>query len=82
MTRRDQGRQQSFAAPWPARPHKRNLSRFRGHEIKSTGYGILATFDGPARGARCACAVGDEIRQLGIEIRAGLHIGESEVMGE
>ena len=35
---------------------KRNLSRFRGHEIKRTGDGILATFDGPARGVRCACA--------------------------
>ncbi len=41
---------------------KRNLSLFRGHEIKSTGDGILATFDGPARGARCACAIGDEIQ--------------------
>ena len=46
---------------------KRNLSRFRGHEIERTGDGILATFDGPARGVRCACAIGDEIRQLGIE---------------
>ena len=60
----------------------RNLSRFRGHEIKSTGDGILATFDGPARGVRCACAIGDEIHQLGIEIRAGLHTGECEMMGE
>jgi pimeloyl-ACP methyl ester carboxylesterase/class 3 adenylate cyclase len=61
---------------------KRNLSRFRGHEIKNIGDGILATFDGPARGVRCACAIGDEIRQLGIEIRAGLHTGECEVMGD
>jgi pimeloyl-ACP methyl ester carboxylesterase len=61
---------------------KRNLSRFRGHEVKSTGDGILATFDGPARGVRCACAIGDEIRQLGIEVRAGLHTGECEMMGE
>jgi pimeloyl-ACP methyl ester carboxylesterase len=61
---------------------KRNLSRFRGHEIKSTGDGILATFDGPARGVRCACAIGDEIRQLGIDVRAGLHTGECEIMGE
>jgi pimeloyl-ACP methyl ester carboxylesterase len=61
---------------------KRNLSRFRGSEIKSTGDGILATFDGPARGVRCACAIGDEIRQLGIEVRAGLHTGECEMMGE
>jgi class 3 adenylate cyclase/esterase/lipase len=61
---------------------KRNLSRFRGHEIKSTGDGILATFDGPARGVRCACAIRDEIRQLGIEVRAGLHTGECEMMGD
>ena len=40
------------------------------------------TFDGPARGVRCACAIGDEIRQLGIEVRAGLHTGECEMMGE
>jgi len=60
----------------------RNLSRFRGREIKSTGDGILATFDGPARGVRCACAVADEIRQLGIEVRAGLHAGECEMMGD
>jgi pimeloyl-ACP methyl ester carboxylesterase len=61
---------------------KRNLSRFRGHDVKSTGDGILATFDGPARGVRCACAIGDEIRPLGIEIRAGLHTGECEIMGD
>jgi class 3 adenylate cyclase len=58
---------------------RRNLARFRGHEIKTTGDGILATFDGPARGVRCACAIADEIRPLGIEIRAGLHTGECEM---
>jgi class 3 adenylate cyclase len=58
---------------------RRNLARFRGHEVKSTGDGILATFDGPARGVRCACAIADEIRPLGIEIRAGLHTGECEM---
>ncbi len=57
-----------------------NLARFRGHEIKTTGDGILATFDGPARGVRCACAIADEIRPLGIEVRAGLHTGECEIM--
>jgi class 3 adenylate cyclase len=61
---------------------RRNLSRFRGHEVKTTGDGILATFDGPARGVRCACAITDEIRPLGIEVRAGLHTGECEVMGD
>jgi len=58
---------------------RRNLARFRGHEIKTTGDGILATFDGPARGVRCACAIADEIRPLGIEIRAGLHSGKCEM---
>jgi class 3 adenylate cyclase len=61
---------------------RRNLSRFRGHEVRTTGDGILATFDGPARGVRCACAIADEIRPFGIEVRAGLHTGECEVMGD
>jgi pimeloyl-ACP methyl ester carboxylesterase len=59
---------------------RRNLARFRGHEVKTTGDGILATFDGPARGVRCARAIADEIRPLGIEVRAGLHTGECEVI--
>ena len=58
---------------------RRNLARFRGHEVKTTGDGILATFDGPARGIRCACAIADEIRPLGIEVRSGLHTGECEM---
>jgi class 3 adenylate cyclase len=57
-----------------------NLARYRGHEIKTTGDGILATFDGPARGVRCACAIADEMRPLGIEVRAGLHTGECELI--
>ena len=61
---------------------RRNLTRFRGREIKTTGDGILATFDGPARGVRCACAIADEIKPLGIEVRAGLHTGECETMGD
>ncbi len=55
---------------------RRNLDRFRGREVKTTGDGFLAVFDGPARGVRCACAIADEIRPLGIEVRAGLHTGE------
>jgi pimeloyl-ACP methyl ester carboxylesterase len=47
---------------------RRNLARFRGHEVKTTGDGFLATFDGPARGVRCACAIAEEIRPLGIEV--------------
>ncbi len=61
---------------------RRELDRFRGREIKTTGDGFLATFDGPARGIRCACAVGEAVGQLGIAMRAGLHTGECEVMGE
>jgi class 3 adenylate cyclase len=61
---------------------RRNLARFRGHEVKTTGDGFLATFDGPARGVRCACAIADEIRALGIEVRAGLHTGECEMIGD
>jgi class 3 adenylate cyclase len=61
---------------------RRNLARFRGREIKMVGDGILATFDGPARGVRCACAIAEEIKPLGIEVRAGLHTGECEMIGD
>ncbi len=61
---------------------RKELDRFRGHEIKTTGDGFLATFDGPARGIRCACAISGSLGQLGIAIRAGLHTGECEMMGE
>jgi class 3 adenylate cyclase len=61
---------------------RRNLTRFRGKEVKSTGDGILATFDGPARGVRCACAIAEEIKPLGIQVRAGLHTGECEMIGD
>jgi len=60
---------------------RRNLTRFRGHEIKTIGDGILATFDGPPRGVRCACTIVEEVRPLGTEIRAGLHTGECEMIG-
>jgi class 3 adenylate cyclase len=61
---------------------RRNLGRFRGREVKTTGDGFLAAFDGPARGVRCACAIAEEVRPLGVEVRAGLHTGECEVMGD
>jgi len=61
---------------------RRNLTRFRGREVKTTGDGILATFDGPARGVRCACAIAEEIHSLGIDVRVGLHTGECEIMGD
>jgi class 3 adenylate cyclase len=55
------------------------LERFRGREINTTGDGLFATFDGPARAIRCACAARDAIAALGIAMRAGLHTGECEV---
>jgi pimeloyl-ACP methyl ester carboxylesterase len=55
------------------------LEQFRGKEIRISGDGFLATFDGPARAIRCACAVRDAVRGLGIEIRSGLHTGEVEL---
>jgi class 3 adenylate cyclase len=57
------------------------LSRFRGREVNTTGDGFLATFDGPQRAIRCAMAIRDTVRTLGIEVRAGLHTGECEVRG-
>jgi class 3 adenylate cyclase len=58
---------------------RRELTRFRGREVKTTGDGFLATFDGPARGIRCAAAIRDSLRPLGLEVRSGLHTGEVEV---
>jgi class 3 adenylate cyclase len=58
------------------------LERFRGRAVKSTGDGVLATFDGPGRAIRCACAIHDSLRPLGIEVRAGVHTGEIEVTGD
>jgi class 3 adenylate cyclase len=61
---------------------RRQLTRFRGREVKTTGDGFLATFDGPARALECACAIRDAARQLGIEVRGGVHTGEVEVRGD
>ncbi len=55
------------------------LARFGGREIDTAGDGFLATFDGPARAVRCAIAVGNDVRSLGLEIRAGLHTGEIDL---
>jgi pimeloyl-ACP methyl ester carboxylesterase len=60
---------------------RRLLDRFRGVEVDTAGDGFFATFDGPARAIRCACAVRDAVREIGIEIRAGLHTGEVERRG-
>ncbi|HSE04842.1 MAG TPA: adenylate/guanylate cyclase domain-containing protein, partial [Methylomirabilota bacterium] len=58
------------------------LARFRGREIDTAGDGVLAAFDGPARAVRCAHAVGDAVRPLGLRVRTGVHTGECEVMGD
>jgi class 3 adenylate cyclase len=58
------------------------IERFSGCEVKSMGDGFMATFDGPARGVRCAQAATEAAPELGIHIRAGLHTGECEVMGD
>jgi class 3 adenylate cyclase len=59
---------------------RRALERHRGREVKRTGDGFLATFDGPARAIRCAADVADSVGSIGIQVRAGLHTGELEVM--
>jgi class 3 adenylate cyclase len=58
------------------------LARHRGREVKTMGDGFLATFDGPARGMHCARAIVHGVRELGIEIRAGLHTGEIDLEGD
>ena len=59
----------------------RQIERFGGRLVGTTGDGVLATFDGPARGVRSATAIREAVRPLGIEIRAGLHTGECELRG-
>jgi class 3 adenylate cyclase len=60
---------------------RRELERHRGREIDFAGDGLLATFDGPARAIRCAFAIAAGVRTVGLEIRAGLHTGEVELVG-
>jgi class 3 adenylate cyclase len=57
------------------------LGRFRGTEVDTAGDGFFATFDGPARGVRCAKAICEAVRDFGLEIRAGVHTGEVETVG-
>ena len=61
---------------------RRELSRFNGHEIDTTGDGFLATFDSPARAVRCAIAAGRAVHDMGMEIRAGVHTGEVEMVAD
>jgi len=79
----DRARQLGDAA-WVALLERHNdvvrheLTRFAGEEIDTTGDGFLALFDGPARAIRCAFAIKDALRPLGLEVRAGVHTGEVE----
>jgi class 3 adenylate cyclase len=61
---------------------RRELTRYRGREIDTAGDGFFASFEGPARGVRCALSIRDTLRTLGLEIRAGLHTGECERTGD
>ena len=58
---------------------RREISRHRGHEVRTMGDGFLATFDGPARSIRCALAINEGVEALGLQVRAGLHTGEVEI---
>ena len=58
---------------------RQELVRFRGREVDTAGDGFFASFDGPARAIRCACAIVDGVDELGLQVRAGLHTGECEV---
>jgi pimeloyl-ACP methyl ester carboxylesterase len=60
----------------------REVERFRGRTVKTLGDGMLAVFDGPARGVRCAESIRDRVADLGLELRAGLHVGECELRGD
>jgi class 3 adenylate cyclase len=61
---------------------RRQLAVFRGRELDTAGDGVFASFDAPARAIRCACAITDSVRELGLEVRAGLHTGECESIGD
>jgi len=59
---------------------RQQLIRFRGREVDTAGDGFFASFDGPARAIRCACAISESVGELGLDVRAGLHTGECEVL--
>jgi class 3 adenylate cyclase len=61
---------------------RRELPRFRGQEVGTAGDGVLATFDGPARGVRCARSIADAVLPLGVTVPTGLHTGECEVIDD
>jgi pimeloyl-ACP methyl ester carboxylesterase len=59
---------------------RNHLARYRGCELDTAGDGFFASFDGPARAVRCACAITESVREFGLELRAGLHTGECELI--
>lgn len=61
---------------------RRQLAVHRGREVKTMGDGFLATFDGPARAIRCATAIDEAVPEIGVEVRAGIHTGEVELIGD
>jgi class 3 adenylate cyclase len=61
---------------------RREVIRYRGREVDTVGDGLFAAFDGPARAIRCACAMRDAVSSLNISIRAGLHTGECQCIGD
>ena len=61
---------------------RQQIERHRGREIKTTGDGFLATFDGPARAIRCGRAIADVLKSLNIQVRVGVHTGECELTRE
>src|SRR4029079_4868712 len=58
------------------------LERFRGREVKATGDGFMASFDGPERAVRCALAITDQVSKAGLDVLSGVHTGECEVRGD
>ncbi len=61
---------------------RREIERFRGHEVKTLGDGFLATFGGAARAVRCALSTSEAVQSLGLQVRSGIHTGEIEVKGD
>ncbi|HVN28127.1 MAG TPA: adenylate/guanylate cyclase domain-containing protein [Candidatus Binataceae bacterium] len=60
----------------------KQLATHQGHQVNTAGDGVLATFQGPARAIRCACAIREHLKPLGLQVRSGLHTGECELMGD
>jgi class 3 adenylate cyclase len=61
---------------------RKEIAAFRGRDVNTTGDGLLATFDGPARAIRCAISIRERVRPLDLRVRTGLHTGECEIIGD